>query len=560
MWSFARELGTLAIPPGRPRLSLTAGLLCTFGAGLATLLLPELAGRITAAFPAPSITLLGALCLALIGRCLLGFVGAYCLGMATARTVTELRRSLFERLLHAPLAFHHQRWSVDLATALTADTAMIEQLLQALLPSVAQSLPLALIAALALLATNPTLTLGLALTGLPMLALVWMAGRALRRVAHVGQVQLGALAVAAQESLRATWLVKSLGREPFFVARVATMAMQLLALKRQRVFWQATLDGVLPVGATLALLGGALIVRGQLASGAVGVDRLAVYGGYLLILGAALFQLVRAYTGFAQMLGSAGRLRELWAASVERDVRPGTVVAPGPGAISIEGLSFAYPAGHGGIFDASLAIAPGEMVGIVGPNGAGKSTLIALLLGLYPAQRGVIRLDGLAQAEADLASWRRQFGLVTRDPVVFCLSLADNIALGRVGADQAAIEQAARSVGMHEFICGLPTGYATNVGEGGVQLSAGQRQRIALARLLLQDPAVVVLDEATLSLDAEAEAAMASVLQAWSGRRIVFIIAHQSEIAWPITRLVRLEGGRIVADHAVAAAQEHTCD
>jgi ABC-type multidrug transport system fused ATPase/permease subunit len=224
--------------PGPQRRRLTLGLLCTFGAGLATLLLPTFAGRLVEAFPTPGTALIGALALALAARSVLGFAGTTALGHVAARAVTDLRWQLFGRLLHAPLSFHHSRWSSELVSTLGTDTSLVEQLLQALLPSLAQFVPLAL-AALALAWLNPPLSAGLAVAALPLLLLLYLAGRALRRIGHAGQARLGELSVLAQESLRAAWLVKSLTREALFVARVAAAAETLYSLKARRVRWQA---------------------------------------------------------------------------------------------------------------------------------------------------------------------------------------------------------------------------------------------------------------------------------------------------------------------------------
>jgi ATP-binding cassette subfamily B protein len=187
------------------------------------------------------------------------------------------------------------------------------------------------------------------------------------------------------------------------------------------------------------------------------------------------------------------------------------------------------------------------VLAIVGPNGSGKSTLVYLMLKFYLPQQGAIHLDTTAMAEADTASWRNRFAVVTRDPAIFSLTVAENIALGRPDATAAEIEAAAKAVRLHDVIEKLSGGYGAQVGESGVRLSAGQRQRLALARIFLQDPSVIILDEATTSLDRDSEEALAEAMRQWIGRRTLIIISHQPITQWPVTRTLRLEAGRIVS-------------
>ena len=149
-----------------------------------------------------------------------------------------------------------------------------------------------------------------------------------------------------------------------------------------------------------------------------------------------------------------------------------------------------------------------------------------------------------------LDSWRRHFAIVTRDPLIFSMNLAENIALGRPEAAQAEIEAAAQMVQLHSFIAALPQGYLSQVGEGGVQLSAGQRQALALARVFLQDPAIVIFDEATTSLDRESEEVLIETLRLWAGQRTLLFVSHQPVAAWPVSRTVVLEDGRVADNYS----------
>lgn len=270
------------------------------------------------------------------------------------------------------------------------------------------------------------------------------------------------------------------------------------------------------------------------------------------VLGGSGVGLVRAYTSFQIVRGASRRISALWDAAEEEH----TLGAPLPdvmGPIIFDRVSFEYEPDQGGVYTVSLRIEPGEVVAIVGPNGAGKSTLARLLLRFYEPQNGQLLLGEREAESFDLLAWRRQFAVVTRDPAIFSLSIADNIRLARIDADPEEIRKAALSVRLHEFIEHLPGGYAAVVGEAGISLSSGQRQRLALARVFLQDASVIVLDEGMVSLDHDMEQVFTEAIHHWAGHKTVILITHQIDSSWPLTRVVRMERGRVVGNELVQA-------
>jgi ATP-binding cassette subfamily B protein len=266
--------------------------------------------------------------------------------------------------------------------------------------------------------------------------------------------------------------------------------------------------------------------------------------------------------------GSTASLSEIWsqlqraAGAMERlaellEARP-TITPPaepqrlpeGPLSVEFQGVTFAYPARpqEPVLRELSFSVRPGETVAIVGPSGAGKSTLFQLLLRFYDPDQGRIRLGGAELRELDLAKLRDRLGVVPQDVVMFSGTASDNIAYGRPGADETAIAEAARSAHADEFVERWPERYATFLGERGVRLSGGQRQRIAIARALIKQPPLLLLDEATASLDAESERLVQQALNDISADRTVLVIAHRLATVRRADRIVVLDHGRVAAE------------
>ena len=221
--------------------------------------------------------------------------------------------------------------------------------------------------------------------------------------------------------------------------------------------------------------------------------------------------------------------------------------APAGGAIRFEGVGFAYhaDAGDPAIGDISFDVAPGQKMALVGPSGAGKSTIFNLLLRFYDIDAGCIEIDGRDIRDVTLKSLRDNIALVTQEAILFDESVAENIALGRLGATRLDIETAARDAAAHDFIVQLPEGYDTRVGEGGLKLSGGQRQRIAIARAMLRNAPILLLDEATSALDTESERQVQEALARLMKNRTTIVIAHRLTTVLDADRIYVLDRGRV---------------
>ncbi|BDG07477.1 ABC transporter ATP-binding protein [Anaeromyxobacter paludicola] len=313
----------------------------------------------------------------------------------------------------------------------------------------------------------------------------------------------------------------------------------------------------------------------SLATAAARVAAIAV-GGWLVVTGRATLGTVVAVLGylsglFGPVQGLSGLYKTLQTARVsleqvfaildaEDHVEDGADAAePGPlrGEVRFEDVHFAFPGGHELLRGIDLHVRPGEAVALVGPSGAGKTTLITLLQRFYDPSAGRILVDGRDLKGLKQRSVRGQIGVVLQDSLLFNESVRDNIAYGRPQATDAEIEAAARAAHAHEFVERLPNGYRTVVGERGSRLSAGERQRIAIARALLKDPAILVLDEPTSALDAESEALVQEALDRVMAGRTTFAIAHRLSTVVNADRILVLRKGRIVEQGSHAELMSH---
>ena len=377
-------------------------------------------------------------------------------------------------------------------------------------------------------------------------------GGSLRRAATRGMEQTGGLSTALSEALDGRRIVKAYGLENYTSerahARIALRLKTLLKVVRRRAAAAPSTD--LFVGIVLAatiFFAGYQALHGQLDIG-----RFSAFIAAMLLAQEPVRNLSQFWPLLSSGTAAANRVFAVIDARPMIVDRPDAIslsIAPSPagGAVSFKGVGFAYhaDAGDPAISDISFDVAPGQKVALVGPSGAGKSTIFNLLLRFYDIDAGRIEIDGHEIRDVSLKSLRGNLALVTQEPMLFDESIADNIALGRLGATRAEIEAAARDAAAHEFIMQLPEGYDTRVGEAGLKLSGGQRQRIAIARAMLRNAPILLLDEATSSLDTESERQVQEALVGLMKNRTTIVIAHRLTTVLDADRIYVLDRGRI---------------
>ena len=409
--------------------------------------------------------------------------------------------------------------------------------------------------------TNPRLMLiVVAVTPLVVGAGV-VCGRLLRKASTGVQDRVAEAMATADEAFGQIRTVQGFVREHVEVARFRGLLASVIDAALRKATIRATFFGTVgfvAFGAVVAVLwqGGQLVLDGLLTAG-----QLVSFLLYAVTVAAAVGALASVFGSFQEAIGATTRVLELLDTppTVPEPARPVPLARPVRGAIALETVRFAYGPGlpevlHG----VSLSIAPGEVVALVGPSGAGKTTIASLVPRFWDVTGGRITLDGVDVRELSFADLRGAIGVVPQEPALFSGSIRENIAYARPDATDAEVIAAAKAAHAWEFVETLPEGLATRVGERGVRLSGGQRQRIAIARVFLKDPQVVILDEATSSLDTESERlvedAMASLLEG----RTTIIIAHRLSTVQRADRLCVLQRGSIVetGTHAELLARD----
>jgi ABC transporter fused permease/ATP-binding protein len=475
----------------------------------------------------------------------------YLMSWLGERVVADLRRRVFERLLTLPPGWFHERRTGELVGRLASDVTVVEGIVGSEL-SIALRNAVTLVGGLVLLfVSNWRLTLAMLLIVPPLAVGAVAFGRRIRRMSKAVQDRLAEASAQVDESIGAIETVQAFTREALEVERyrggVEAAFEQALSLARWRATFMSTVSvaGLLAV-AGLVWLGGREVIGGRLSAG-----DLAAFLLYTLMVTGSLGSLAGLWGSLQRAAGATERLFDIVDTAPEiRDPEHPVPLPQGPGAVRFEGVSFRYPTrpDHPVLRDVSLEVAAGQTVALVGSSGAGKSTLTALLLRFWDVDAGRVQLEGVDVRALRLAGLRRAMAIVAQEPVLMSGTIRENIAYGDPSATAEAIERAARDAHAHDFITAFPDGFDTVVGERGVKLSGGQKQRIAIARALLADPRVLILDEATSNLDAESERLVQAALQRLMHGRTTLVIAHRLSTVRDADRIVVLDRGRVVEE------------
>jgi ATP-binding cassette, subfamily B, bacterial MsbA len=507
---------------------------------------------------------------ALLDRVALGLAGlfvvqavfnfgqAYLLSSTGERVIARLRQDLVEHLLRLSPGFFAERRTGELVSRLSADVGTLQGLVSFQISEFGRQI-LYLIGGITLLTlTHPQLTRTTLFVVPFVVGSAVFFGRRLRRISTGVQDKVAEATAVAEEAFSQIRTVQSFVQEAWEARRYGRRMADVVRAAIQRALVRGVFFGVI----TFATFGGTVVVLWQggrlVLAGALTAGTLVSFLLYTIFIAAAVGALTSLFSSYQEAVGAARRVFELLetAPVIADPPNPRPLPSPVRGAVGVEEVSFRYQPDLAPALDrVTLALAPGEVVALVGPSGAGKTTLANLLPRFWDVSAGRITLDGIDIREVRLGDLRRAIGTVPQEPALFSGTVAENIAYGRPGdgdgaggAAAAEIEAAARAAHAHEFIERLPQGYATLVGERGVRLSGGQRQRIAIARALLKNPAVLILDEATSSLDAESERLIEEAMERLLRGRTTLIIAHRLSTVRRADRLVALDRGRVVEE------------
>jgi ATP-binding cassette, subfamily B, bacterial len=535
------------------RFGLVVSALLAAVAMVMTVAIPWLSGRAIDRVRDGDRSGLTALGIAVLGagalRLVLTIVRRLVAGRVSLGVELDLRNRMYEHLLSLELGFFDRQQTGQLMSRATVDLQSVRFFLGYGLIFMLQSALTILLAAGAMIAVQPGLA---AISLIPVPIVVFVAaryGRRSRPALQELQQRIGELTADVEENIGGVRVVKSFAREDRqlerFHGRVGRVFDQAMVTTRLQAFYNPFI-GFLPQAGLAAILffGGRQVIDGRLTIG-----EFSAFYAYLLMLLSPM-RTLGITLGLAQRATAAGaRVYQI----LDREPRvtsapDAPALPPGSGHVELRDVSLRYEGSQReAVRDVSLDIPAGTTVALVGATGSGKTTLVQLIPRLYDVTEGALLVDGADVRDVDAASLRAQIAVVNDDPFLFSATVAENIAYARADANQEEIELAARRAQAHDFIQRLPDGYETRVGERGLTLSGGQRQRVAIARAFLADPRILILDDATSSVDASTEQQIKQALREVMTGRTTFVIAHRLSTISLADTIVVLEDGEVIA-------------
>ena len=465
------------------------------------------------------------------------------------RMVYDLARGVFAAVQRRSLQFHTRNPIGDLLSRITGDTWSVHTVVDTLLLGPGHALVMLVMMVVVMAQLDPGLTL-LSLGVAPfMSASAWLFGRPIRTAARVRRDVESRIHSHVQQTMAGIPVVQAFTREDVEEARFHTLAAESIRADQRSAFIGSSYglaSGLVSTLGTAAILWMAAM---RVLDGRLTLGTTLVFLSYLTTLQHQLAAFANIYTTIQDAGASVDRVLEVLDSREELPETPGAPpLGRVAGHVRIQDVTVGYQPGEPVLRDVSIEARPGDTVAIVGETGAGKSTLVSLLPRFIDPWAGRVLVDGQDVREVQLDTLRAQIAVVLQDAFLFPLTIADNIAYGRPDAPREEIEAAARAASAHEFIASLPTGYDTVLGERGVTLSGGERKRIAIARALLKDAPILILDEPTSSLDSGTEQTLLQALDRLMAGRTTFIIAHRLSTIRRASRIVVLDRGRVVEE------------
>jgi ATP-binding cassette subfamily B protein len=477
------------------------------------------------------------------------------------RVVADIRLAVHRNLLRLSPGFFEENRPAEITSRITVDTTIIEQVVGTTVSVALRNLILGIACVIIIFALAPKLALSILLGTLLVVLPIAILGRRVRAISVRSQDRIADVGTVASEVLGAMKIVQAFNQQGREASRFAEAVSRVFATAKRRILVRSIMTAIVIFlifgSVTLVIWQGATqVAAGHMTGGTIAA--FVLYGG---LLAGAFGNLSEVYGDLLRAAGASERLGELLQAKpdIRAPAEPAQLPEPARGELVFENVTFHYPTRRetSALNDFSLAVRPRERLAVVGPSGAGKTTIFQLAERFYDPQGGRVLLDGVDLRDADPADIRQRISMVPQETIMFAASARDNLRYGNWHASEDQIWQAARDANAEQFLCALPDGLDTFMGEGGARLSGGQRQRIAIARALLRDAPLLLLDEATSALDAESERLVQDALDRLMADRTTVVIAHRLATVRAADRIVVMDDGQIVEEgtHATLNAR-----
>jgi ATP-binding cassette subfamily B protein len=466
---------------------------------------------------------------------------------ASERALASLRMETFARIIRLPMQTLNVRRIGELGSRLANDVESMRDTLVVTIPMLIRHSVMLMVSVVMVFLISPKLSLFMIGTLPVVVVMIAIFGSRIRKLTKRAQDNLAASQVVVDESLQSIVSVKAFANEKHEITRYNTNLSNFLSTALKAAVPRASFITFIILAFSIALTLVAWYALKMVSTGELPMAKLAQFSMFSIMVTMSSAQFPELFTQLQRALGATERVREILQEPVEQaDEDQG--VPRFRGDIEMRGVQFAYPTRPDTIVlnDFSFSAKAGQRIALVGPSGSGKSTTVSLLFRFYDPVQGEILIDGQPIRDMPLQGLRRNLALVPQEVLLFGGTIRENIAYGKPGATNAEIEAAAQKANAAQFISTLPEGYETLVGERGTQLSGGQRQRIAIARAILADPAILILDEATSSLDAESERLVQDALDKLMENRTSIIIAHRLSTVRQADQILVMSGGAII--------------
>jgi ABC-type multidrug transport system fused ATPase/permease subunit len=488
------------------------------------------------------------LLIAFLLQSVFSFFRIYLFADVTERAIAQLRMDTYHHLIRLPMNFFNRERVGELNSRISNDISMLQDTFMTTLAELVRQVIVIFGGVTLLFFYSVELTLVM-LVSLPvMMIAAFFFGKFIRTLSKETQEKLAQSQIVVEETLTGIASVKAFANELYETNRYEGVVQHVRQVAMKGAKWRGAFASFIIFG----LFGAVVLVIWYGVrlknAGEIGLDVLTSFILYSVFVGGSIGGVADIFGRVQKAIGATENLFDIMDESPE-PIAPARPIAIGlRGMIKFDHVAFAYASRPDKpvLYDISFDIQPGERVAFVGPSGAGKTTISALILRFYHANDGLISFDGKPASAYDLSALRNEMALVPQDVILFGGSIHENIAYGNPDASEHEIEEAARKANALDFIQSFPNGFDTVVGERGVQLSGGQRQRIAIARAILKDPRILILDEATSSLDAESERLVQGALDVLMEGRTSIVIAHRLSTIRKVDRIMVLDHGRIV--------------